>query len=266
MNGIPKQASLSARQQKILDIARQQGRVVVEPLAQQLAVTPQTIRRDLAELCRIRLLQRVHGGAIATDGVENLGYEARRQIAAESKQDIGKAAAELIPDDSSLFINIGTTTEQVAYHLRQHLGLLVITNNLNVVNILRTAEPVRVMTAGGYVRHEDGGIVGESASSFIRQFKLDYAVIGVSAIDEDGAILDFDSREVCVTQAIISNARSVIMVADEIKFSRKAPVRVCNIADIDFFITDKQPPEKFINICQANDVVVTTTHKQGSAI
>ena len=177
-------------------------------------------------------------------------------MAIESKRSIGKCAAELIPNDSSLFINIGTTTEQVAEQLLEHLGLLVITNNMNIVNILRRCESIDVMAAGGIVRREDGGIVGESANRFIDQFKLDYAVIGVSAIEEDGAILDFDMREVCVTQAIIRNARSVILVADELKFSRKAPIRVCNIADIQYFVSDFQPPEKFMQVCKANDVTV----------
>lgn len=54
------------------------------------------------------------------------------------------------------------------------------------------------MIAGGVVRGSDGGIVGEAAVDFIRQFKVDFAVIGVSAIDEDGALLDFDFREVKV--------------------------------------------------------------------
>ncbi len=259
MKEFPKHPNLTDRQQVILELARLEGRVLVEPLAEELKVTPQTIRRDLTELCRIRLLHRVHGGAIASDGIENMGYEARKHMSIDSKVSIGQCAAELIPNDSSLFINIGTTTEQVAEHLIEHFGLLVITNNLNVVNILRRVESVQVMTAGGVVRGEDGGIVGESASKFIDQFKLDFAVIGVSAIEEDGAILDFDNREVCVTQAIIRNSRTVILVADEVKFSRKAPVRVCNIADIDYFITDNPPPEKFMKVCKHNDVVVKTT-------
>ncbi len=258
MKELPKYPNLTDRQQSIVQIAQIEGRVQVESLAEKLNVTPQTIRRDLTELCRIRLLQRVHGGAIATDGIENLGYEARKHMSVESKIAIGQCAASLIPDDSSLFINIGTTTEQVASHLLDHLGLMVITNNLNIVNILRPIETIKVMTAGGIVRSEDGGIVGESASSFIDQFKLDFAIIGVSAIEEDGAILDFDSREVCVTQAIIRNSRTVIMVADEVKFSRKAPIRICSIADIDYFITDNPPPAKFLDMCKHHKVVVKT--------
>ena len=85
---------------------------------------------------------------------------------------------------------------------------------------------IEVILAGGLVRRTDGGIVGEAAVDLIRQFKVDHAVIGVSAIDDDGALLDFDYREVRAAQAIIENARKVILVADAIKFTRSAPVRI----------------------------------------
>jgi len=249
-------ASLSKRQRAILEHARIHGEVEVDPLAESFRVTPQTIRRDLNQLCDLHLLQRVHGGALVHDGVENLGYAARAHIAAEEKNAIGKRAAELIANDSSMFINIGTTTELVAEHLKDHKGLLVITNNLNVVNKLRKSELINVMTAGGTVRREDGGIVGETTAEFFAQFKVDYAVIGASAIEKDGAILDFDIREVRVAQAIIKNARSVILVGDATKFQREAPMRISSISEMDYFVTDEPPPPEFMHICRSNDVQV----------
>jgi len=249
-------ASLSKRQRSILEHARIHGEVEVDPLAESFRVTPQTIRRDLNQLCDLRLLQRVHGGALVHDGVENLGYAARAHIAAEEKNAISKRAAELIANDSSMFVNIGTTTELVAEHLKNHTGLLVITNNLNVVNKLRGSEVIDVMIAGGTVRREDGGIVGETTAEYFARFKVDYAVIGASAIDRDGAILDFDIREVRVAQAIIKNARSVILVADATKFNREAPMRIGNISEVNFFVTDETPPPEFVKICRSHDVQV----------
>eukprot|EP01030_Chromulinospumella_sphaerica_P025705 gene25704-25866_t len=106
--------SVSPRQQQILALARQSGNVTVDDLALRFDVTPQTIRKDLNELCDGRFLARTHGGAILSSGVENLAYEARLHMAAAEKIVIGKKAASLIPDNCSLFINIGTTTEEVA--------------------------------------------------------------------------------------------------------------------------------------------------------
>ncbi len=247
---------LNPRQRDILEYARINGKVQVDPLAESFRVTPQTIRRDLNQLCHLRLLQRVHGGALVHDGVENLGYQARVRLATNEKSAIGKRAAELIGNDSSLFINIGTTTEKVAEYLTDHVGLLVITNNLNVVNLLRHNKSNEIVTAGGTVRHEDGGIVGETTADFFARFKVDYAVIGVSAIEEDGTLLDYDTREVRVAQAIIRNARSVILVADSIKFERNAPVRLGKMDNIDYFVTNEKPSAEFLDVCRLAEVQV----------
>ena len=247
---------LNLRRQEILAIARAQGRVNVEELAGRFAVTPQTIRKDLNELCDQRLLSRVHGGAVIASGVENVGYEARRFVAQEEKRAIGAAAARLIPNNTSLFINIGTTTEEVARSLLDHEGLLVITNNINVANILYRHPRIEVIVAGGPVRRSDGGIIGGAAVDFIRQFKVDHAVVGTSAIDEEGALLDYDYREVRVSQAIMGNARQVILVSDRLKFERSAPVRIGHISQIDVFVTDQLVSAPIAELCRTHGVRV----------
>ncbi|TCT11719.1 DeoR family transcriptional regulator [Tepidamorphus gemmatus] len=250
---------LIPRQKSILELARQVGRVTVEDLAARFEVTPQTIRKDLNDLCDKRLLTRVHGGAILSSGVQNVGYDARRMMAMEAKAAIGQATAALIPDSASLFINIGTTTEAVARAMLQHDGLMVITNNLNVASLMRGYSQIEVVIAGGVVRHADGGIVGEAAVDFIRQFKVDFAVIGVSAIDADGALLDFDYREVRVAQAIISNARHVILVSDATKFERSAPVRIGHLSQVQTFVTDVCRPAAIRRICAEANVRLIET-------
>lgn len=244
------------RREAILDLARVHNRVTVEQLAAHFAVSLQTIRKDLNQLCDQRLLSRVHGGATLPSGTENLEYEARRRIAAEAKNAIGRTAAALIPNDASLFINIGTTTEAVSQALLDHSGLLVVTNNINVANRMRVYPRFEVVIAGGVVRPSDGGIVGEAAAGFFSQFKVDYAIIGASALDEEGTLLDYDYREVRVAQAIIANARHVILVADQSKFARSAPVRIARIDQIGTFVTDHCPSERFREKCAAAGVAL----------
>ncbi len=251
--------ALSPRQQQILLLARKSGNVGVDDLSAHFDVTPQTIRKDLNELCDARHLTRTHGGAMLSSGVENVAYESRRQIAAIEKQLIGRRAASLIPNNSSLFINIGTTTEEVARCLVHHEGLLVITNNIHVASILAPCPKIEVIIVGGMVRKADGGIVGEAAIDTIKQFKVDYAVMGVSAIDEDGALLDFDFREVRAAQAIIGNSRNVILVADNMKFMRSAPVRIGDMADVDVFVTDLAPPQTVMDLCRHKGVKMEFT-------
>ncbi|MGJ5203192.1 DeoR/GlpR family DNA-binding transcription regulator [Bradyrhizobium sp. HKCCYLR20261] len=249
-------AVLSQRQTDILNIARASGRVMVEDLSRRFEVSAQTIRKDLNDLCEQRALTRIHGGAIIASGVENLAYEARRFVAADEKKAIGAIAAARIPNGSSLFINIGTTTEEVASALTSHQDLLVITNNLNVAMLLYPHPRIEVIVAGGSVRRSDGGVVGSTATQLIGQFKVDYAIIGASAIDEEGALLDFDYREVQVAQAIIANARSVMLVADSTKLHRSAPVRIAHLSQIQTFVTDRPLPDGLASLCHTRGIEV----------
>jgi DeoR family transcriptional regulator, glycerol-3-phosphate regulon repressor len=245
---------MSQRQSRIIELAKSSGRIFVEGLAEHFDVTPQTIRRDLNELCDSGKLVRIHGGALYPTTNENVQYEKRRLIAAESKKAIGEVAAALIPDNASLFINIGTTTEAVAKALLQHRNLLVITNNINVANILRASPSNEVVLSGGVVRHSDGALVGDAAADFFNRFKVDFAIIGSSAIDTDGSLLDYDMREVRVAQAIMDNAQSVILVSDATKFQRRAPMRIAHVSQIDTFVTDHCDDEDFRMLLETNKV------------
>ncbi|WP_245944132.1 DeoR/GlpR family DNA-binding transcription regulator [Acuticoccus kandeliae] len=247
-----------ARQEAIANLAKLEGRVSVDGLAAHFNVTPQTIRKDLNDLAARRLVMRVHGGAVSPSGTANVEYEKRRMMASVEKSAIGTVAASLIPDDASLFINIGTTTEAVSEALLGHASLMVITNNINVANRMRLYPQFEVVIAGGVVRGSDGGVVGEAAGDFIRQFKVDYAVIGVSAIDRDGSLLDFDFREVKVAQAIIANARHVILVSDATKFDRAAPVRVGHLSQVHTFVTD-HCSEPLRAVCREHEVRLLET-------
>ena len=250
---------LSRRQQDITALLRESGRLGVEELAARFTVTPQTIRRDLNELAEARVITRVHGGAIIASGVENLAYEARKQVARNAKRLIGEAAAALIQDDTSLFLNLGTTTEEVARAMAGRSGLLVVTNNMNVAMELYRYEAIQVVVAGGTLRHSDGGIVGRFAADAFRQFKADVAVIGTSAIDGDGALLDYDLREVQVSRAIIENARRVVLVTDSSKFTRRAPVRIARLEEIDVLVTDRLPNPELAALCRNAGVEVIET-------
>jgi DeoR family glycerol-3-phosphate regulon repressor len=241
---------MQGRHDLILGIARQRGKVNATTLSDELGVAVQTIRRNLRQLCDAGLLERVHGGAILPSGVRNIGYGDRRALGRDAKQRIAARAARLIPDNASLFLNIGTTTEAVANALLSHQNLMVITNNLNVANILARNPSCEVIVAGGTLRRADGGLVGDLAALAIQRFKVDIAVIGASAIDLNGDLLDFDPEEVRVSRQILDAARSSILVADKSKFTRKAPVRIGSVSEVGGFVTDGIPSEQLINACR----------------
>ncbi len=248
--------ALGFRQLAILDFARSAGQLHVDDLARRFDVTLQTIRRDLNELAEAGHLERVHGGAVLRAPLANLGYRERVALNAAAKQAIGRACAAAIPDGASLVLNIGTTTEAVARALLGHRGLTVVTNNMNVANILAQKDDVEVLLAGGRLRRSDGGLVGELATAFISQFKPDIAVIGTSALDLDGDLLDFDLAEVTVSRAILAAARQVFVVTDASKIGRRAPARIGSLAEVTRLFTDRPLPEPLARACQAWGVAV----------
>lgn len=248
--------SQNFRHSEILDFARREGKVTVEGLAQHFNVTLQTIRRDLTELAESGRLDRVHGGAVLPSGTMNIGYEERRDLNAAAKTAIARACAAQIPNDISLFLNIGTSTEAVARELLHHDNLMVVTNNMNVANILVANPSCEVVVTGGHLRRSDGGLIGKLAEETIGKFKFDLAVIGCSALDLDGDFLDFDIQEVSVSQAILRQSRSTFLVADHSKFLRNAPARIASLSELDAVFTDVALPADLHQSCQAWDTRV----------
>jgi len=239
---------LESRQDAILGLLRMQERVETDGLATQFGVSIQTIRSDLRELSITGLVQRTRGGARRVISASNRDYSERRKLNADLKEKIGALAASLIPDNCSITLNIGTTTEQVARALGNHRDLVVLSNNINIINTLMGTKSKELILVGGAVRQSDGAIVGEDAVEFISRFKVDFAVIGASALDADGSILDYDAREVSVARAILRNARTRLLVTDSSKFDRTAPVRICDISELEYVVTDVTPPQGFVEV------------------
>ncbi len=236
---------MNKRKNDILEQVRQEGLLSIEVLSQTFGVATQTIRRDVNWLCEKGVLRRVHGGVTLPSSTQNIGHEQRLILHHQAKQAIAAQVVEQIPDYASLFLDIGTTTEAVAAALLNHKGLTVITNNLHVAIILSRQSDFEVIVSGGLVRGRDLGIIGENAIDFISQFKVDFGIIGISGIDDQGNLLDFDYREVRVTKAIMQQSRSVWLVTDHSKFGRDAVACLGNLRDIDAVFTDDKLDLKY---------------------
>jgi len=236
--------SMSLRHPEILELIRASGHVEVEDLATRFGVSVQTIRRDLSDLADMGRIERVHGGAILASGTVNIAYDERRSLNSNAKSVIADYCAEIIPHECSLFLNIGTTTEAVARKLLNHKGLLVVTNNMNIASVLGDAPDVDVVVTGGTLRASDGGLVGPFTNQMIRQFKFDYAIVGCSALGFGGELFDFDAQEVEASRLILESARTSVLVADNSKFSRTAPIKIADFNAIDQFVTDVVPDVK----------------------
>ena len=237
---------LHPRQVRLIEEVRRLGSVSVETLAEHFGVTLQTVRRDVRLLAEAGALARFHGGVrVPGSTTENIAYRQRQQLNEAAKLRIARAVARDVPHGCSLIINIGTTAEAIARELMHHRGLRVITNNLNVAAILSDHPDCELIVAGGVVRSRDRGIVGEATVDFIRQFKVDIGLVGISGIEADGTLRDFDYREVKVARSILEHSREVWLAADHSKFNRPAMVVLARLDNLDRLYTDAPPPEPF---------------------
>lgn len=233
---------------RILDQIRREGGASVEGLAKALNVTAQTIRRDLSDLAQSGAIERVHGGAVLRGGGVNLAYTQRRALAADAKAAIASACAADIPENTAVFLNIGTTTEALARALHGHAGMRVFTNNTNIAAEL--GHSAEVVLTGGELRASDGGLVGPLAVRGVQQFRYDLAVIGCSAIEHDGDLMDFDLAEVAVSQAVMACARQIWLVADAGKMHRAAPARIGSLSQVARLYTDAPLAPELAALCR----------------
>jgi len=194
----------SLRHQKIIELVKLKGYASTEELVIELEVSPQTIRRDLNILAEQDLIRRHHGGAAPSSTAENSDYIERKQFFPSQKSAIAREVAKRIPNGASLTFDI--------------------------------------TMAGGSLR-KDGGIIGEATVNFISQFRLDFGILGISAIDLDGSLLDYDYHEVQVKRAIIESSRQTLLATDHSKFSRQAIVRLGELKDVDYLFTDDVPKQ-----------------------
>ena len=230
------------RRRKIVKRIETRGFATIETLAQEFDVSAQTIRRDIIELDKEKLLQRFHGGAGLPRNSTRLVYSQKKTAAIDGKHRIGTAAAALIPDGAAVFLDVGTTVEAVAHALTERENLHIFTNSLGAAGALAGSRDLKVIVTGGLLHGADGSLVGSDVSTSISKFKFDVAVIACSGFDDDGTVMDFDTQKVSVKIAAMDNARQTILVADGSKFTRTAFVRISALEEFTHIVTDTKPP------------------------
>jgi len=231
--------ALSRRQQRIIDKLHETNGVLSSAeITSLFNVSVQTIRKDLNELSELGLVRRVHGGISLPSNNHNLSFTNRTVLNLVAKRNIARKVVELLPENSSIFLGIGTSPQQVAQALLDHPGLTVVTNNINVSLTLSNNLKIQTYLAGGHVRPSDQDTMGPEATAFLSKFNIQYGVFGVGGLNQKGQLLDFSPEESHVSRTIIENSETRILIADQSKIDRYAPVVTGSLGDIDILVMD----------------------------
>jgi DeoR family transcriptional regulator, fructose operon transcriptional repressor len=227
------------RQQVILERVRTKGRVDVAALAEDFAVTTETIRRDLTVLERHGVLRRVHGGAIP---VERLGFEpavaTREGVRRAEKERIAKSAVAELPEEGTVLLDAGTTTARLAESLPSDRELTVVTNSINIALALTTRPNMTVLLVGGRLRSRTLASVDAWALRALRDIFVEVAFIATNGISVERGLTTPDQAEAAVKRAMIAAARRVVVLADHTKIGNDNLARFGSLSDVDLLITD----------------------------
>ncbi|MBN2485016.1 MAG: DeoR/GlpR transcriptional regulator [Bacteroidales bacterium] len=246
------------RREKILNMLSLEGKVYVHELSKKFNVSEVTIRNDLDQLESKRQLIRARGGAMKLEGnvAADIMLSDKNKLNYKEKARIGAKAASLINDSDTIILDSGTTTSEIARNISNIKNLSIITNAINIVNIVAQHQSVNIIIPGGYLRKNSLSLVGPLAEKNLRNFFVDKAFIGVDGLDSHTGAYTPNIEEAHLNEIMISIAKEVIIVADSSKFKRKSLAFICPLEKITTIITDdgispedqKRLSEKGINV------------------
>ena len=231
----------------ILKKLESNGQVDVNSLSQELGVSEVTIRNDLSRLEQKNMLIRARGGAIKLDrvGVDfNLSDKNKQHF--EEKKRIGKAAADLVEEGDTIILDSGTTTLEIAKNLKAINRLTIITNALNVANVLAEHENSNVIIPGGFLRKNSLSLVGSTAEESYKNYFCDKLFLAVDGFSMTHGLSTPNIEEAHLNRVMIEISKKVIVVADSSKFLRRSFAFIAPLSDIDVVVTDTgiEPEEK----------------------
>ncbi|MFF2042780.1 DeoR/GlpR family DNA-binding transcription regulator [Kitasatospora sp. NPDC058170] len=238
---------------RLLEVLGERGNLDVIEAAELLGCSAATIRRDLDELARQKLLTRTRGGAVLSTVAYDLPLRYKTARRADEKHRIAKAAADLIPPGSTVGINGGTTTSEVARELavRADLAgepgtpaLTVVTNAINIANELAIRPQIKLVVTGGIARTNSYELIGPLAALSLQGLSLDYAILGVDAVDPHFGTATHDEGEAAANRALAECAATVIVVADSSKLGKRAFAQVCPMGSVSVLVTDTDAPKE----------------------
>lgn len=247
------------RRQKILALVEKQSRVTVHELVKKFGVSAVTVRGDLDALSRSAAVIRSHGGALKRVGaLQDVPLNVKETLHHGEKVRIGHAAAQMIRDNEIVMLDSGTTTAEVARHIKflKLKSLTVITNALNIAMELANLPHLRVIMIGGILRQMSYSMVGPHAEHTLRGLNADRLFLGVDGLDLEIGLTTPDVLEAQLNAMMIRVSREVIVVADASKFARRKLSVIAKLETVHKVITDDKIPPEVVAALKARSIEV----------
>lgn len=245
------------RQKRIMELLRENGSVMVNDLSRDFGVTLETVRRDLEKLEQMEQVKRTHGGAVLFEETAalDLSLEKRSGLNIDGKIAIAKKAVKLIRTGDTVFLDSSTTSFYLSKALKELKNITVITNNLLIVNELQACDKIKIISTGGTLDMRNLSFVGEIALRNIEEnFFANKVFFSCKGVIPEKGMLESNDVEYQIKSAMIRNSRQKICIVDESKLNTVAFIKLAEFSDIDYFITDKTPDEKYKKVLKQNKV------------
>ncbi len=234
--------SVNSRHDRIITLVRKMRKISVQELTERLGVTKVTVRKDLSFLEEKGILMRTHGGAVlAENSYRDHYFLKRNETFVEEKKRIAGRAAEFIFEDDTIYIDSGSTAAFLAREISGK-SVRVLTNSLDVINILSHSDDIVLVSVGGSFRKEASSFIGPQAEEMLRHFSIDLAFLGASGISSEGKFSSYNIFESQVKSTVVALSKRNIVLADSSKYKREAFSIFAESGDIDILITDRMFP------------------------
>lgn len=245
------------RRQLIIKKVNDTGKVDVAELAEEFDVSTVTIRTDLNDLDKKRMLVRSRGGAMAISAIaKELSVKEKHSEHQWIKEKLGKAVAKLITNNERIIIDSGTTTEEVVKALHLHENLVVMTNGLNIAEKLAQIESLEVRMTGGTLRHKSLSFYGRQAEASLSHLRFDKVILGVDGIDLSSGITTHFEHEANLNQLMCQVSKSIIIVTDSSKFNHCGFHVISSLDAIDTLVTDSRIPQEYKDYFESQNINV----------
>lgn len=224
------------RQSKIVELIQEQGSVQVEELADKLNVSPMTIRRDLVKLQDANRVERCHGGAVAK---QEETYEDKQISHKNEKKRIARACVPFIKEGSTIFLDAGTTTYEIAKLIKDFPDIMVVTNDLEIANLLKHSR-VELILCGGVVQKSTGSTMGYYATQMLADFKFDVGFFGAASINEEFQVMTPTIDKAFLKRETRKRCRFAYLVVDVSKFYKQSMTKINDLGDYTAVITNRK--------------------------